>query len=85
MLQNQTDVRVEAECREYGTIVEDALNATRAAGEEGVVPGSGVVFLRAGKVLDAMALELEMQLGVTITKKDWSNMTLLRAQCREDT
>ena len=35
--------------------VEDALHATRAAVEEGIVPGGGVAFLRAQKVLDALS------------------------------
>ena len=38
--------------------VEDALNATRAAVEEGIVPGGGVALLRASKALDSLALKL---------------------------
>jgi chaperonin GroEL len=49
--------------------VEDALNATRAAVEEGIVPGGGVAYLRTLPSLDKMDLEGDEQIGVRIVKK----------------
>jgi chaperonin GroEL len=50
--------------------VEDALHATRAAVEEGIVPGGGVAFIRAQKALDELSLENhDEQLGVKIVRK----------------
>jgi chaperonin GroEL len=49
--------------------VEDALNATRAAVEEGIVPGGGVAYLRTLPSLDQMDLEGDEQVGVRIVKK----------------
>ena len=49
--------------------VEDALNATRAAVEEGIVPGGGVAYLRTLPSLDKLKLEGDQQVGVTIVKK----------------
>ena len=46
--------------------VEDAMHATKAAVEEGVVPGGGVALLRASKVLQELRLAGDEQLGVTI-------------------
>jgi len=48
----------ETEMKEKKARVEDALNATRAAVEEGIVPGGGVALLRASKALDGLALKL---------------------------
>ena len=48
----------ETEMKERKARVEDALNATRAAVEEGIVPGGGVALLRASKALDGLALKL---------------------------
>jgi len=48
----------ETEMKEKKARVEDALNATRAAVEEGIVPGGGVARLRASKALDSLALKL---------------------------
>src|SRR5712692_6720716 len=48
----------ETEMKEKKARVEDALNATRAAVEEGIVPGGGVALLRASKALDSLSLEL---------------------------
>ncbi len=48
----------ETEMKEKKARVEDALNATRAAVEEGIVPGGGVALLRASKTLDSLALKL---------------------------
>ena len=46
--------------------VEDALNATRAAVEEGVVPGGGVAFIRCIKAVEALQLDGEQKLGKQI-------------------
>jgi chaperonin GroEL len=60
----------EAEMKEKKARVEDALHATRAAVEEGVVPGGGVALLRAIPALDKLKLDVrEEQLGVEIVKK----------------
>lgn len=59
----------EAEMKEKKARVEDALHATRAAVEEGIVPGGGVALLRCIKALDKMKLEGDQQLGVAIVKK----------------
>ncbi|MCD6305627.1 MAG: chaperonin GroEL [Deltaproteobacteria bacterium] len=59
----------EAEMKEKKARVEDALNATRAAVEEGIVPGGGVAYLRAGKALENMTLEGDEQLGVNLIKR----------------
>ncbi|HBA55454.1 MAG TPA: molecular chaperone GroEL, partial [Syntrophorhabdus aromaticivorans] len=49
--------------------VEDALNATKAAVEEGIIPGGGVAFLRCISKLDELKLEGERDFGVKIVKK----------------
>ena len=60
----------ETEMKEKKARVEDALNATRAAVEEGVVPGGGVALVRAIKIVDAYdAGDSEEQVGVNIVKK----------------
>ena len=59
----------EAEMKEKKARVEDALNATRAAVEEGIVPGGGVALVRALKVLENTTLEGEEQAGLNIIKK----------------
>ena len=46
--------------------VEDAMHATKAAVEEGIVPGGGVALLRAAKVLQTLKLEGDEQVGVNI-------------------
>jgi len=46
--------------------VEDALHATRAAVEEGIVPGGGVAFIRCLKALDGLKLEGDEQIGADI-------------------
>ncbi len=56
----------EAEMKEKKARVEDALHATRAAVEEGVVPGGGVVFLRGQKALDQLKLEGDEAVGAQI-------------------
>ncbi|HMI57660.1 MAG TPA: chaperonin GroEL [Gemmatimonadaceae bacterium] len=60
----------EAEMKEKKARVEDALHATRAAVEEGIVPGGGVALIRAQKVLKSLKLEdAEEQIGVDIIRK----------------
>jgi chaperonin GroEL len=59
----------EAEMKEKKARVEDALNATRAAVEEGVVPGGGVAYVRALKALENAKVTGEEQLGVSIVKR----------------
>ena len=49
--------------------VEDAMHATKAAVEEGIVPGGGVALLRAGKALDKLKLDGDQQVGVEIIRK----------------
>jgi len=49
--------------------VEDALHATRAAVEEGIVPGGGVALLRAVKALDGLKVPGDEQIGVDIVKR----------------
>ncbi|HKN19536.1 MAG TPA: chaperonin GroEL, partial [Dissulfurispiraceae bacterium] len=59
----------ESEMKEKKARVEDALHATRAAVEEGIVPGGGVALIRCIKALDKMKLDQDQQLGVNIIKK----------------
>ncbi|MEK6706426.1 MAG: chaperonin GroEL [Bdellovibrionota bacterium] len=60
----------EVEMKEKKARVEDALNATRAAVEEGIVPGGGTAILRATKALDSLKnLTPEQQAGVNIIKR----------------
>jgi len=59
----------ETEMKEKKDRVEDALNATRAAVEEGIVPGGGVAFIRALKALDKLELAGDQAMGVKIIKK----------------
>jgi chaperonin GroEL len=59
----------EVELKEKKARVEDALQATRAAVEEGVVPGGGVALLAAARALDELHLEPDMQVGVEIFKR----------------
>ncbi len=59
----------EAEMKEKKARVEDALNATRAAVEEGIVPGGGVALLRTIKALENTVLDGEEQLGVKLIKE----------------
>jgi chaperonin GroEL len=59
----------ETEMKEKKARVEDALNATRAAVEEGIVPGGGVALLRAGSFLVKAKLEGEEQSGLNIVAR----------------
>jgi chaperonin GroEL len=59
----------ETEMKEKKARVEDALHATRAAVEEGIVPGGGVALLRAGKTLESLKADGDEQIGVDIIRK----------------
>ena len=59
----------ETEMKEKKARVEDALHATRAAVEEGIVPGGGVALIRAQKVLDTLKLEGDEQVGLEIVRR----------------
>ena len=59
----------ETEMKEKKARVEDALHATRAAVEEGIVPGGGVALIRAQKVLDNMKLEGDEMIGLQIVRR----------------
>ena len=59
----------ETEMKEKKARVEDAMHATRAAVEEGIVPGGGVALLRAGSALDKLKLGGDEQTGVNIVKR----------------
>ena len=75
----------EVEVKERKDRVEDALHATRAAVEEGVVPGGGVALLRAIKSLDGLKVENDDQKSASISSRrrcrrrpDRSSRTLVR-------
>jgi len=59
----------ESEMKEKKARVEDALHATRAAVEEGIVPGGGVALLRARRVLDSVPGDGEQAAGVNIIRR----------------
>jgi len=59
----------EVEMKQRKALVEDALHATRAAVEEGIVPGGGVALIRCIPILEKMKLSGEEQIGVDIIKK----------------
>jgi chaperonin GroEL len=59
----------ESEMKEKKARVEDALHATRAAVEEGIVPGGGVALIRAQNALDKLDVEGEQKAGVSIVRK----------------
>lgn len=59
----------EPEMKAKKSIFEDALHATRAAVEEGIVPGGGVALLRAAKALDTLKLDDEEMIGVNIIRR----------------
>ena len=59
----------ETEMKEKKARVEDAMHATKAAVEEGIVPGGGVALLRAQPKLAALSLEGDQQIGVNILKR----------------
>jgi len=59
----------ETEMKEKKARVEDALNATRAAVEEGIIPGGGVALLRCLPALKTLKLDNDQQIGVEILKR----------------
>jgi chaperonin GroEL len=59
----------ETEMKERKARVEDALNATRAAVEEGIVPGGGVALLRAAKALEGLKLSGDEATGAEIVRR----------------
>src|SRR3989475_3384032 len=59
----------ETEMKEKKARVEDALHATRAAVEEGIVPGGGVAYLRSSKALDTLKVDDGERFGVDIIRK----------------
>ena len=65
----QVGAATEIEMKEKKARVEDALHATRAAVEEGVVPGGGVAYIRAIKALDKVSCSEEEKIGVQIVAK----------------
>jgi len=59
----------ETEMKEKKARVEDAMHATKAAVEEGIVPGGGVALLRSSKVIDGLKLEGDQKVGAEIVRK----------------
>ncbi len=65
----QVGAATEVEMKEKKARVEDALNATRAAVEEGIVPGGGVALVRAQRALDGLKLREDEQFSVDIVRR----------------
>ncbi|MGH9201061.1 MAG: TCP-1/cpn60 chaperonin family protein, partial [Vicinamibacterales bacterium] len=59
----------ETEMKEKKARVEDAMHATKAAVEEGIVAGGGVALIRASKALDNLKLEGDQKVGIAIVKR----------------
>jgi chaperonin GroEL len=59
----------ETEMKEKKARVEDAMHATKAAVEEGIVPGGGVALIRAARALDTLKVEEDQRVGVEIIRK----------------
>src|SRR5512141_1924432 len=59
----------ETEMKEKKARVEDALHATRAAVEEGIVPGGGVALLRAASILDTLKSDNDEKIGINIVRR----------------
>ncbi|QDU52611.1 chaperonin GroEL [Gimesia panareensis] len=59
----------ETEMKERKDLIDDALAATRAAIEEGIVPGGGIALLRSAKALDSLKLSGDQALGVALIQK----------------
>ena len=59
----------ETELKEKKARVEDAMHATKAAVEEGIVPGGGVALLRASKVLEHLPVDGDEQIGVNVIRR----------------
>ena len=64
----QVGAKTETEMKERKFRVEDALNATRAAVEEGVVPGGGVALLRAREAIDKLKVSADEKIGARILR-----------------
>ena len=62
----------ETEMKEKKARVEDALHATRAAVEEGIVPGGGVALLRAAVALESIRTDHDEKIGVDIVRPERS-------------
>jgi chaperonin GroEL len=65
----QVGAATESELKERKSRVEDALHATRAAVEEGVVPGGGMALLRCGRILEALDAPAHERYGVQIIRR----------------
>ncbi|MBN2244364.1 MAG: chaperonin GroEL [Candidatus Aminicenantes bacterium] len=59
----------ETELKEKKARVEDAMHATKAAVEEGIVPGGGVALLRCQKVIDNLKIEGDLKIGANIVRR----------------
>jgi chaperonin GroEL len=59
----------ETEMKELKLRIEDAINATKAAVEEGIVPGGGVALFRAKRILDQIEIEGDQKVGINILKR----------------
>lgn len=59
----------ETEMKEKKARVEDAMHATKAAVEEGIVPGGGIAYLRATRALDKLKLDSDQQVGLNIVRR----------------
>jgi chaperonin GroEL len=70
----------EVEMKEKKARVEDALHATRAAVEEGILPGGGVALLRAAEVLDKVRVSGDEKVGVDIVRRAISSPTKMIAE-----
>ena len=69
----------EVELKEKKHRIEDALSATRAAVEEGIIPGSGVALIRAEEALDGLKLKGDEETGAAIVRRALSEPTRLIA------
>ncbi|MBT5807877.1 chaperonin GroEL [Candidatus Uhrbacteria bacterium] len=70
----------ETEMKEKKHRIEDAVAATKAAVEEGIVPGGGVALVRAAKALDAVSLGGEEQVGIDILRRSLEEPLRMIAQ-----
>jgi chaperonin GroEL len=59
----------ETEMKEKKARIEDAMHATKAAVEEGIVPGGGVAYIRAQKALESLKLDHDQQVGIEIVRR----------------
>ncbi|HOA99145.1 MAG: chaperonin GroEL [Atribacterota bacterium] len=70
----------ETEMKEKKARVEDALNATRAAVEEGIVPGGGVALIRCESAIDGLNLDGDEKIGALVVKRALSEPAKMIAQ-----